>query len=288
MVYSTLLHITHVDDSVRGRQGPFVYFWGVQEEEGLLMANYITAIKHKLQSSAPPSSVSELDNNPICWVLISNEWKRARVSEPTLSSIGTLDAFCVDSGESHSIPLSFVRTVDMTEVEAHPSWQSPPLARKFIIADVVGSLSGSQWSIPAMFFLKNHLEKHTWKAVDLSNDSESPVVRILDSSNQLFVSSLIQRELALPSQTYQEALSMSQLLNEDAHIEPVPEPAESTYQDPSSPPKTAHFFSLDTGNCHVKCDTSPPQLLNPVEVGNFNLLANMLTLILDLSCLFRS
>ncbi len=29
MASSILLHVTHVDDSIRGRQGPCVYFWGV-------------------------------------------------------------------------------------------------------------------------------------------------------------------------------------------------------------------------------------------------------------------
>ena len=43
-----------------------------------------------------------------------------------------------------------------------------PLANKFIHSDVVGPrrlVSGSQWSISAMFSLKTHLQNRTWKGV---------------------------------------------------------------------------------------------------------------------------
>ncbi len=112
--------------------------------------------------------VIELDNQKICCVLINKKWQRARVPEPKLSTLGTLQVFCIDTEETHSISLSLLRTVDFAGIEADNIQQWPPLANKFILSDVVGPRrpgSGSQWSISAMFFLKTHLENRTWKAV---------------------------------------------------------------------------------------------------------------------------
>lgn len=256
MVSSILLHVTHVDDSVHGRQGPCVYFWGVTHDLSLtlLMETYIATIQKELHSRSPPLQVTELGNQKICCVLINKKWKRARVPEPKLSPLGTLQVFCIDTGETHSIPLSFLRTVDFAGIEADHIRQWPPLASKFILADVVGPRgpgSGSQWSISAMFFLKTHLENRTWKAVPLGNFAGHQGVRLFDSSNQLFVATMVQAEMCVPSQTYQEALSMSKVLNNLANIKLVPEPVLLT------PTKAAPSFEYNVRDSPVKSDTPP-------------------------------
>ncbi|EFX87075.1 hypothetical protein DAPPUDRAFT_235975 [Daphnia pulex] len=218
-------------------------------------------MQNKLETRSPPLNVNELDNKQICCVLINKEWHRARVPESKLSPLGTLQVFCVDSGKTYSLPLSFVRTVmDLAGIEADHIRQWPPLATKFILADLVGPRgpgSGSQWSIPAMFFLKTHLENRTWKAVPLGIYAGHQGVRLFDSENKLFVASMIKVELGVPSQTYQDALTMSKVLNEQpTNIKPVLEPLLEPELDmtPASPTptKTASNFEYFIRSSPVK------------------------------------
>ena len=287
MVSSILLHVTHVDDSVHGRQGPCVYFWGVTHDRSLslLMETYISTLQKELQSRSPPLQVMELDNQKICCVLINKKWQRARVSEPRLSPLGTLQVFCIDTGETHSIPLSFLRTVDFAGIEADHIRQWPPLASKFILADVVGPRgpgSGSQWSISAMFFLKTHLENRTWKAVPLGNFAGHQGVRLFDSSNQLFVATMVQAEMCVPSQTYQEALSMSKVLNNLANIKKSDTPPSLTSTkilpfpfavDRDKHPLVNRLANMNISSGNLSSNPSPKKTPNLATGVRLNLLA---------------
>ena len=260
MVSSILLHVTHVEDSVRGRKGPSVYFWGFTHDcsLSLLMDNYIATIQKKLNSKSPPLNVNELDNRQMCCVLINKKWLRARISEPKLSPLGTLQVFCVDNGETLSVPLSSLRTVDIAGVEAENIRQWTPLASKFILADIVGSQgtgSANQWSIPAMFYLKTHLENRTWKAVVLGTLAGHQSVRLFNSANELFVATMVQAKLGVPSQTFQEALDMSKILKGLANNKLVPDPVLGISPVPLTPTGTATSSEYVFGNSQFPCDT---------------------------------
>ncbi len=92
-----MLHVTHLDYSVRGRQEPCVYFWGVTHHLSLLMKNYITATQKKLESRSPPLNANELDIHKLYCVLVNKEWMRARVLQPKLSPLDTIEVFCFDN-----------------------------------------------------------------------------------------------------------------------------------------------------------------------------------------------
>jgi tudor domain-containing protein 1/4/6/7 len=220
IVSRMMLHVTHVDDSVRGRQEPCVYFWGVTHHLSLLMKSYITATRKKLESRSPPLNVNELNIYQLYCVLVNKEWLRARVLQPELSPLGTVEVFCIDTGETHFTPLCFLRNVDITGMEADHIRKSPPVANKFILADMVKPrLPDSQWTIPAMNFLKAHLKDQSWEAVPLSNYAGVQIVRLHDATNQLFVSRMIEQRLGVSSQTYQKTLCMGETLNE----QPIPD-----------------------------------------------------------------
>lgn len=211
-----LVHVTHIDDSVRGRQGPCVYFWGITHDRSLylLMEKYLESIRHYLETRAPPLNLNVLDR--VCCVLINHQWHRARVPEPKLSHAGTIDVICIDSGDTHTVPLAFVRTLDIPGTEAEHIREWPPLATKFILADMVaprGPGSRSHWSEPAMMFLKVHVENRTWKAAPMGMYGEHQGVRLFDSHNQLLATIMIQQGLGVAAQTYHEALSMCEIMD---------------------------------------------------------------------------
>lgn len=220
-----LVHVTHIDDSVRGRQGPCVYFWGMTHDRSLylLMEKYLESIRHYLEAISPPLNLNVL--NQVCCVLINHQWHRAKVPELKLSHAGTIDVFCIDSGDTHTVPLGFVRTLDIPAKEAEHIRDWPPLATKFILADVVaprGPGSRSHWSEPAVMFLKMHVENHTWKASPMGMYGEHQGVRLFDSNNQLLATTMIQQGLGVAAQTYHEALSMCEMMNKQpAYIQPA-------------------------------------------------------------------
>ena len=144
-----LVHVTHIDDSVSGRQSPFIYFWGITHDRSLylLMEKYLECIRHYLEARPPPLNLNLLDR--VCCVLINHKWHRARVTQSKLSHAGTIEVICIDSGDTHAVTLAFVRTLDIPGTKAQHVRECPPLATKFILADIVappGRKSGSHWS----------------------------------------------------------------------------------------------------------------------------------------------
>ncbi|XP_057380096.1 tudor domain-containing protein 6-like [Daphnia carinata] len=225
---SMLVHVTHIDDSIRGRQGPCVYFWGMTHDRSfyLTMELYLESIRHSLETKLPPLSVSVLENMQVCCVLINHRWQRARIPELKLSQSGTIEVFCIDSGDTHTVPLALVRTLDISGYEAENIRECPPLATKFILADVVAPCGpgtySRQWSELAIMYLKIHVENHTWKAVPLGMYGTHQGVRLLNSNNQLLATIMIQQSLGVAAQTYHEALSMCEVMNKQpAYMKPA-------------------------------------------------------------------
>jgi hypothetical protein len=215
---SMLVYVTHIDDSVRGRQGPCVNFWGVTHDRSLYltMELYLESIRQNLESKAPPLNLSVLDNKQICCVLINHRWHRATIPELKLSQNGMLEVYCVDSGKTLTVPLIFVRTVDITGYEAENIRDCPPLAKKFILADVVAPFGlgthTRQWSDLAMMFLKVHVENEIWKAAPVAMYGVHQAVRLFDCNNQLLASAMVQQALGVAAQSYHEAVAMSEAM----------------------------------------------------------------------------
>ena len=216
---SMLVHVTHIDDSVRGRQGPSVYFWGSTHDRSLYltMELYLESIRQHLESKVPPLNLSDLNSNQIFCVLINHRWHRATIPELKLSQTGMLEVYCVDSGKTHTIPLIFLRTVDIPGYEAENIRDCPPLASKFILADVVAPFGlgthTRQWSDLAMMFLKIRVENEIWKAVPMTMFGAHQGVRLFDSNNQLLASAMVQQGLGVAAQSYHEALAMCEAMD---------------------------------------------------------------------------
>ncbi len=211
-----LVHVTHIDDSVRGRQGPCVYFWGITHDRSLylLMEKYLECIRHYLEARPPPLNLNLLDR--VCCVLINHHWLRARVLQPKLSNDETIEVICIDYGDTHTVPLAFVRTLDIPGTEAEHVREWPPLATKFILADIVapqGPGSRSHWSEPAMMFLKVHVENRNWKAEPVGQYGEHQGLRLFNSNNKLLATLMIQQELGVAALTYHEAVRMYETLD---------------------------------------------------------------------------
>lgn len=225
---SMLVHVTHIDDSIQGLQGPCVHFWGMTNDRSLYltMELFLESIRQSLETKLPPLNLSVLENMQFCCVLINHRWQRAQIPELKLSHAGTVEVFCIDSGETHSVPLALVRTLDFSGYEANNIKECPPLASKFILADVVAPCGPAshtrQWSKLAMMFLKIHVENHTWKAVPVGKYDTYQAVRLFDSNDQLFASTMIQQALGIAAQTYHEALSMCEVMNKQpAYMKPA-------------------------------------------------------------------
>lgn len=225
---SMLVQVTHIDDSIRGRQGPCVYFWGMTHDRSfyLTMELYLESIRQNLETKLPPLNLSALENMQVCCVFINHRWQRARIPELKLSHSGTIEVFCIDSGDTHSVPLALVRTLDIPGYEAENIRQCPPLASKFILADVVAPCGpgahSRQWSELAIMYLKIHVENHTWKAVPMGMYGTHQGVRLFNSNNQLLATIMIQQSLGIAAQTYHEALSMCEVMNKQpAYMKPA-------------------------------------------------------------------
>ena len=203
-----LVHVTHIDDSVRGRQSPFIYFWGITHDRSpyLLMEKYLECLRRQLETRPPPLDINELDQ--VCCLLMNHKWHRARVTQNKLSHAGTTEVFCIDSGDTHAVPLAFLRTLDIPGTEVEHVKETPPLATKFLLADVVApqdSGSHSHWSEPAIMFLKVNVQDRDWKAEPMGMFGEHQGVRLFDDNNQLLATHMIQQGLGVPTQTFHEA-----------------------------------------------------------------------------------
>ncbi len=213
---SILVHVTHIDDSVRGRQGPCIFFWGITHDRSkyLLMEKYLENIRYYLEKRPPPLNLKLLDR--VCCVLINHHWLRARVLQPKLSDDETIEVICIDYGDTHTVPLAFVRSLDIPGTEAEYVREWPPLATKFILADIVapkGPGSRSHWSEPAMMFLKVYVENRNWKAEPLGMYGEHQRLRLFNSNNKLLATLMIQQELGVATLTYHEVISMYETLD---------------------------------------------------------------------------
>jgi hypothetical protein len=135
------LYISHIDDSIPGRENSLITFWGrfYGNKSFSKMESFLKTIRPFLENRSPPINVEELCG--VFCVLINNDWQRARLLKPLKLNhhTRTLQVFCIDYGDTHVVPLSFVRTLEIIEKEAEHVRHWPPLATKCCIADIVSA-----------------------------------------------------------------------------------------------------------------------------------------------------
>lgn len=276
-----LVHVTHVDDSPKGREGPCVYFWGMSCDRNfaIMMDGYIEAIKKDLESRPPPMHQNSLMGQ-ICCVLINQKWHRAQITQLKINPAGLLEVNLVDSGATHQVPLAFIRTVsDIPGREAEQVQVCKALASRFILADIVaprGPGTRSQWSELAICFLKIKVENHTWRAKYMGAYGECMGVRLFDQNNELLATTMIQQGLGVASQTYQEAIYTSRhsmydndLMDQQSRYpRPAYNPYSPVYNVPSmnnSLPPAFAIPAADRGHHHSSMYPSAVPSLYPAQ-----------------------
>ena len=207
------LYITHVDDSLQGRQGSSIRFWGIPQDRHrfrILIELFIETIRNSLDTRPPPLDIKELDSNQTYCVLINNQWFRARIPDVKLSRCETLGVFCIDTGSYHIIPLTFLRTLHFPGNEEENLRNWAPLANKFLLADIVAPLygAGRLWNESSMMFLKMHVEKHFWKGTLIGDHEKYGFVRLFSTNNQLLATIMIERNMGVPLRTYHEYMEV--------------------------------------------------------------------------------
>lgn len=209
---SRRVFVTHVDDSPSGRQGPCLYFWGQKNRSVYLqLENYLNSLEPFFNSCSPPTNETGLNKQVLC-AIIDKNWLRVKMIEPIIvDHLGLVEVFCIDSGMVKSIPLAFLRIIPsvpgsaMSEL-AFNLKDIEPLADKFVLADVM-AIRG-QWTESALMFLKENMENISWEAVSLGRFSGHTGVRLYNQNKSiLFATTMIEKNLGLPTQTYQAALA---------------------------------------------------------------------------------
>jgi tudor domain-containing protein 1/4/6/7 len=212
---SMVVQVTNIEDSVHGRQSPYVYFWGTTDDRILMMNKYIESIRNSIENRPPPMDVKELSG--VFCVLKFHEWRRAKVLQPILSHTGTLEVFLIDYGHSHTAPLVFLRTLDIPGTASEYVRKMPDLATKYLLAVLApqGCDSPYYWSEPAMMYLKLNVNDRPWKATSMGMCCGHQCLRLFTYANDhLLATLMIEQGLGVPSHTYSEALSVCKILQE--------------------------------------------------------------------------
>ncbi len=195
MESSVLLHVTFIEDSICDPQGLCVYFWGVEHKMYLIMKNYIKSIQLSLEKKPPRLNAKKLDINQqdIYFVQVNSEWQRVKVSQPKQDLDGSLEVFCIDIGSRHVISdKKDLRTVEKTDSAADDIHQWPPLASRFVLADLVRPLrdTGSHWSLRELAIFGAKMNNRTWTAVPLDFVNGYQSARLFDATNQPLINLL--------------------------------------------------------------------------------------------------
>jgi hypothetical protein len=197
------VHVTHVEDGLRGRQGPYLNLWGQKDRSTFLHLEHMLNFLYPfLKAKAPPTDLHAI-SCPIIVVLINNTLVRGRLVETTPSPDGLVDVFCIDLGTVQSVPQAFIRTLDIYGYPANAVGevvfvaQCQPLAQKYILADIVSP--HDLWPDSAVRNAKTVLENQTWKAYSLGSHGGVTEVRLYDSQNVPLAQTMIERGIGIPA-----------------------------------------------------------------------------------------
>lgn len=148
-------------------------------------------------------------------VCINDLWNRGRILKAELSESGHIECMCIDYGNSYQVHISDVRTLDLSGHEALYVKECPPMSKKIFLFDVAatkGLKSPYYWSDASLRFLKEHMENVIWNAMPLQMLGEYQGLRLFDPNFKLLAAMLIERSLAVPTQTYHEAVNMCEVM----------------------------------------------------------------------------
>jgi len=87
-----LIYVTHIDDSIVGLRGPYLYFWGITCDHNLLppKEKYLKSLTLQLEISPPHLGGF------------------VTISELKLSKKSIIEVLCIDSGVTYLAPLNSV------------------------------------------------------------------------------------------------------------------------------------------------------------------------------------
>ena len=202
------IHVTHVVEAIALVENPSfcnLTFWGQKSKPlaSKLEKQYIQQCS--FDTCFIPSPCDFKKGKIIC-VLLNSNWVRAEVIDVTSDAHGQyIDVNCIDYGLTQSIPLNFTRLIPQSARVIADLNSFPPLASKFMLADVlidktpVGKES-------ALMFLKQHVENKDVKAVSLGNHHGTEGVRVY-LNDQLVAKLLVDSHKGVPASTYYEALN---------------------------------------------------------------------------------
>ena len=221
---SQRVFVTHVDDSLTGRQGPCLYFWGQRNRSIYLqLENYLNSLAPFFNSCSPPQNESEFNGQVFC-AMIDQKWLRVKITElSAMDLLGLVEVSCIDFGIVKSIPITYIREIPAmpgsNDMESAFNMKDiEPLADKFVLADAVATRG--HWTEAALTYLKENMEGVSWEAVSLGLFSGHIGVRLYNSKKSaLFATTIVERGHAVPTQTYQAALTTISTSNfADSHL----------------------------------------------------------------------
>jgi Tudor domain len=193
------VHFTHVEDGLRGRQGPYLNFWGQKDRSTFLhLENTLGVLSPFLIAKPPPTDLHAISGQIIV-VLINNALVRGRIVETTPSPHGLVDVFCIDLGSVQSVPQAFIRTLDVASASAEAILvaQCQPLAQKYFLAEVV--CPQEIWPDQVIRYAKAVLENQSWKANLLGNHGGVTEVRLYNNQNVPLAQTLIEYGMGIPA-----------------------------------------------------------------------------------------
>ena len=253
--------VTHVDDSARGREGPYVYLWGKYVENNSCIDECVENIRNILEHRPPPS-LRNLQVGQICCVFVNQQWHRACIKQLEPDTDQKFKVQLVDSGASYCVPLSSLRTLDISGKVVKHIREYQPIAFKFVLADIVAPRHG-QWSEKAISFLKSEVLDQNWTANLLGYYKECQVVRLFHPCHHYpLATSMIQQEFGVPSATYQGALPPTQWIDHTpASQKPARDLSSFVYNVPNERRDRGHLFAYTRSVVQL----IPAQTSNPVN-----------------------
>ena len=131
-------------------------------------------------NSSPPATFAQVKGDQICCVRLNSIWVRAK-PVGNLDVHGAVPVLFIDTGERYAASLQFVRLLPM---DAHYLRNIPPLASRFLLADVVVGDCVKDKE-PTVQYLKLALRNKKVKAVTLGVHDSLEGVRLYLDNNLL-------------------------------------------------------------------------------------------------------
>lgn len=198
------VYVTHVVDTIDCNDKPNfcnIIFWGQKPKDRSIAAKLEENIAACSFHSLPSPTLTDLKRDKLYCVQVNNSWLRASVDQFVFDRIGMLEVFCVDYGSIQNVPLGFLRLIPQN---ADFVRTCPPLASKFLLADVVIA-KGPLGKEPVRQYLMRQIANKTVQVLSLGQHEDFEGVRVY-FNNQLVAKQLVDNQLVVSAATYLKAL----------------------------------------------------------------------------------